>query len=354
MNINWSLQSANGFAQAAAVWDELNGRCANLPFLESHFIGPLLEVFGSGSEQLAIGTENGRPVAAAIVTRSGMGRWALFQPSQMPLGPLLLLPQLPIETAVAGLLRALPGTALALGLTQLDPAAISRPKDSEKFSTLDYIQTAWVDIAGEFEDYWAARGKNLRQNMKKQRNKLAGEGVELSLDVIRDAASVGDAIRQYGALETASWKSGEGTAVSLDNDQGRFYMAMLERFSEAGRAAIYRYRFGDQVAAMDLCIESGGVLVILKTAYDGSNKSLSPAFLMREEQLQCLFAEKKISRVEFFGKLMEWHTRWTDNSRSLYHANAFRHIWLPKLLALRSRIRNKTGTETESLAPETN
>lgn len=354
MNINWSLQNANEFAQAAAVWDELNSRCANLPFLDSRFIGPLLDVFGSGKELLAIGRENGRPVAAAIVTRAGMGRWTFFQPSQMPLGPMLLLPQLSLEAAAADLLKALPGVSLALGLTQLDPAANVRPATSEKFSTLDYIETAWVDIAGDFEDYWAARGKNLRQNMKKQRNKLAAEGVEMSFDIIRDAASVSDAIQQYGILETASWKSGEGTAVSLDNDQGRFYKAMLERFCEAGRGVIYRYRFGEQIAAMDLCIESGGVLVILKTAYDGSNKSLSPAFLMREEQFQRLFAEKKISRVEFFGKLMEWHTRWTDNSRTLFHANVFCHAWLPKLLALRSRVKNKPDAEGKTLAPETN
>lgn len=354
MTIKWSLQSANGFAQAAAVWDELNSRCANLPFLDSRFIGPLLDVFGNGKELLAVGMESGSPVAAAIVTRAGMGRWTLFQPSQMPLGPMLLLPPLSIEVVAADLLKALPGVSLALGLTQLDPAAISRPQSDEKFSTLDYIQTAWVDIAGEFDDYWAARGKNLRQNMKKQRNKLAAEGVEVSFDIIRDAASVSAAIQQYGILETASWKSGEGTAVSLDNDQGRFYKAMLERFCEAGRGVIYRYRFGEQVAAMDLCFESSGVLVILKTAYDGSNKSLSPAFLMREEQFQRLFAEKKISRVEFFGKLMEWHTRWTDNSRTLYHANVFRHAWLPRLLALRSRLKNKASAETESQAPETN
>lgn len=354
MNIDWSLQSASGFSGAATVWDELNGRCANLPFLDSRFIAPLLEVFGNRSELLAIGSENGRPVAAAIVTRAGLGRWALFQPSQMPLGPFLALPNVAIDAVAAGLLRALPGASLALGLTQLDPAANRRPENGEKFSTLDYIQTAWVDIAGRFDDYWAARGKNLRQNMKKQRNKLAADGIALSLDVIRDAAAVGEAIRQYGLLETASWKSGEGTAVSLDNEQGRFYQAMLERFCEAGRGVIYRYRFGEQVAAMDLCIESGNLLVILKTAYDGANKSLSPAFLMREEQFVQLFDEGRIGRIEFFGKLMEWHTRWTDNQRTLYHANVFRHAWLSKLLALRSRVRNTSAAATGTLAAETN
>lgn len=354
MNIKWSLQGADGFATAAAVWDELNARCANLPFLDSRFIEPLLDVFGSGEELLAFGSDNGRPVAAAIVTRAGWGRWGLFQPSQMPLGPLLVLPGLAIDQVAAGLLQALPGTALALGLTQLDPAVNGRPPVGDRFTTLDYIQTAWVDIAGSFDDYWAARGKNLRQNMRKQRNKLGADGVEPDFEVIRDAAAVGEAIRQYGILETASWKSGEGTAVSLDNEQGSFYKAMLERFCAAGRGVIYRYRFGEQVAAMDLCIESGDLLVILKTAYDGSNKSLSPAFLMREEQFQQLFAEQKIRRVEFFGKLMEWHTRWTDQSRTLYHANRFRLAVLPKLLALRARFKGNTGAGSEQLAAESN
>lgn len=353
MNIVWSLHSAKVFGQVESVWDELNSHCGNLPFLDSRFIAPLLEIFGSDREVVAIGFADSHPVAAAIVAPVGIGRWALFQPSQLPLGPLLLLPPLAIEAVAENLLRVLPGIDLALGLTQLDPATISRPQSSQKFSTLDYIQTAWVEIHGEFDDYWAARGKNLRQNMKKQRNKLASECVDLSFDVIRDTALVGEAIRQYGILESASWKSGEGTAVSPGNDQGLFYKAMLERFCEVGRGVIYRYRFGEQVAAMDLCIESGDMLVILKTSYDASNKSFSPAFLMREEQFQQLFAEKRIRRVEFFGKLMEWHTRWTDDARTLYHANAFRFAWLNKLLALRQCARHKSVAEAESLASET-
>ena len=238
--------------------------------------------------------------------------------------------------------RYCPAPAWRSALRNSTRSPISRPGTSEKFSTLDYIQTAWVDIAGEFDDYWMVRGKNLRQNMKKQRNKLAAEGVELSLDMIRDAASVGEAIRQYGILETASWKSGEGTAVSLDNDQGPILQRPCSSTSATrGAASSTATALASRWQRWILCIESGDVLVILKTAYDGSNKSLSPAFLMREAQFQRLFAEKKIRRVEFFGKIMEWHTRWTDHSRTLYHANVFRHAWLPKLLALRTRARTR-------------
>jgi len=337
MNIAWTFCSAAEFKRLAITWDELNQHCGRLPFLDSYFVEPLLTVFGTGSESIALGRRDGNVVAAAIIYRNGLGRWALFQPSQMPLGPFLVLPHLAVDAVAESLLQKLPGFNLALGLTQLDPALGARPDDSGVFSTLDYIDTAWVDIDGDFDTYWAARGKNLRQNMRKQRNKLAADGVVIAFDVIRGEAEVEEALRQYGTLESSSWKSGEGTAVNLDNEQGRFYKAMLEAFCRAGRGVVYRYRFGEQVVAIDLCVESGDILVILKTAYDSSNKSLSPAFLMREEEFQHLFAEGRIKRVEFFGRLMEWHTRWTEEKRTLYHANAYRHAAIPRLLAFRRK-----------------
>ena len=352
MNIKWFLQRADRFAESAAVWDELNSRCGGLPFLDTLFIQPLLEVFGSGQEWLAIGSENNLPVAAAILSPAGMGRWSLFQPSQMPLGPLLTLPALPLDEVAASLLKQLPGTTLLLGLTQIDPAVNAKPVNGNTFSMLDYIDTAWVDISGDFESYWASRGKNLRQNMRKQRNKLAADGIETALDTLRDAECVSEALRQYGVLETTSWKFEGGTAVSLDNDQGRFYAAVFESFCRAGRGVIYRYRFGDHVVAMDLCIESTGLLVILKTAYDGSNKSLSPAFLMREEQFQKLFSEGRIQRVEFFGKLLEWHTRWSEERRTLYHANAYRYRIIPKLLEWRAKMRAGQRAKHEQVVTE--
>lgn len=337
MQIDWTFFPARDYAAHTATWDAINRRGANLPFLESRFVAPLATTFATGGERLAIGHAAGEPVAALLLQRAGTGRWSTFQPSQMPLGPVVALTTIDVEALAGSLLRALPGFNLALGLTELDPLYQKRPADSARFGTLDYIQTAWVELAGDFSAYWESRGKNLRQNMRKQRNKLQADGITPTLEVLRAPGDMEDAIRQYGALETASWKAAEGTAVSLDNDQGRFYLAMMQNFCTAGRGVVYRYRLGEQIAAMDLCIERDDLLVILKTTYDGSNRSLSPAFLMREEQMQQLYAEGRIKRIEFYGKLMEWHTRWTDCSRTLYHANAYRFSAIPRLLQWRAR-----------------
>jgi CelD/BcsL family acetyltransferase involved in cellulose biosynthesis len=186
-----------------------------------------------------------------------------------------------------------------------------------------------VEVAGSFESYWEARGKNLRQNMAKQRRKLEADGAAPVLEALRRPEQVAEGVRDYGALESASWKAEGGTAIHPDNAQGRFYRAMLEAFCARGLGCIYRYRFGEKVVAVDLCVESAEVQVILKTTYDSSNRALSPAFLMRQEAFRGVWEAGRIRRIEFFGKVMEWHTRWTDKARTLYHVNCYRWPFLP-------------------------
>ena len=322
--MTWKLYPIEEFRSHAAEWDALQRSCSHTAFLESLFLLPLLTEFGDGQERLALKREDGQLRAGAILRRVGVGRWETFQPSQLPLGTWVSTSAQPVGTQVRELLIKLPGLALILGITQLDSMLHPRPTDSPTLRAQDYIETAWIDIAGGFDAYWETLGKNLRQNTKKQRNKLATEGTEVKLECVTKPEHVEQAMRDYGALEGAGWKAADGTAILPDNVQGRFYRRMLESFCDLGRGRIYRYRFGDKVVSMDLCIDSGPVIVILKTAYDESYKSVSPSTLMRQEQFRHLFEEGRYSRIEFYGKVMEWHTRWTTNSRPVYHATNYR------------------------------
>jgi CelD/BcsL family acetyltransferase involved in cellulose biosynthesis len=346
--MKWQHRPASEFAALAPDWDALCGPLGAPPFLRAGFVGAALAAFGAGRERIVLAEDGAGPCAAAVLAPQGAGRWTTFQPSQLPLGAWLMRPGLAWAAVLDSLGTALPGVPLMLGVTQQDPALLPRPADAPRLETLDYIRTAWIDVAGSFDDYWNARGKNLRQNMRKQRRKLAEDGVEARLEVLTRPEDVAGAIADYGALESAGWKAGGGTAVHPDNAQGRFYRAMLEAHCAAGHGRIYRYRFGEKVVAVDLCIEGDGTLVILKTTYDESIKTLSPAFLMREDAFRQLFDEGRIRRIEFFGKLMEWHARWTDSARTLYHVNGFRWGWVRRLRARVARDRSPAGDERQS------
>ena len=49
------------------------------------------------------------------------------------------------------------------------------------------------------------------------------------------------------------------------------------------------------------------------------------------------YTEEINDNVEFFGKVMAWHTQWTKDSRTLYHLNVNRFAWLPRVRALLRR-----------------
>jgi CelD/BcsL family acetyltransferase involved in cellulose biosynthesis len=320
----WRLLPIESFDELASSWDRLNAAATGLPFLSSLFIRNLLRVFRDGSERLVVLGAAGEEQVIGIVRRGRLGAWETYQPSQLPLGAWVMADELDYEKVAESLLRVLPGAPLLFALTQQDPLVRPRPSDSATLRTADWIQTGWVEVAGPFEAYWKARGKHLQQNMRTQRSKLKSQGIEPTLEVVTRPNDVAGAIDDYGRLEGAGWKAAQGTAVRADNDQGRFYRAMLEDFCRAGMARIYRYRFGDRVVAVDLCIESADVHVPLKTTYDESIRGLSPSSLLRQEAYRHVFDERRVGRIEFYGRMVDWTRRWTDLKRTLYHVNSYR------------------------------
>ena len=345
--MTWNLHPINQLHPRASEWDNLVRFCNHPAFLETAFLLPLLAEFGDGQELLALRHENGSLRAGAIIRPCGRGKWETFQPSQLPLGVWVASPHMEFAEQAKQLLANLSGLALTLGITQLDSMFQPRPPDNPTLRLQDYIDTAWVEVGGDFDVYWDSLGKNLRQNTKKQRNKLLAEGTQTSLECLTDPTQVAQAIQDYGALESAGWKAADGTAIHPDNAQGRFYRKMLENFCALGRGRIYRYSFGNKVVSMDLCIESGPVIVILKTAYDETYKSVSPSTLMRQDQFRQIFEGGHCQRIEFYGKVMEWHTRWTTKSRPVFHATSYR--W-PILNTLHSRLTHARQPVTQMSA----
>lgn len=317
--MHWSFHSASAFLAHQEIWNQLNRACADSPLLHSDFIAPLLHEFGDSDLRLAVAHENSELVAMTLLGHPRFAVWETFQPSQLPIGPWLCASHVDPTKALESLARALPKPLLALGLTQLDPQITPRPADSDKLSTLDYIDTARIVVTGNFADYWGARGKNLRQNLQKQSNRLEREGVQVRLEVLTEAADMTQAVSDYGNIESAGWKASSNTAIHPDNAQGRFYQAMLEAFCRRGAGRVYRYLYDKRVVASDLCVTQGGVLVVLKTTYDEAIKTSSPAMLMRRAYFEDIFKEGDIKRVEFYGRVMEWHNRLTDDTRQMYH-----------------------------------
>ena len=91
---------------------------------------------------------------------------------------------------------------------------------------------------------------------------------------------------------------------------------------------------------------------MLQTTYDESIRDSSPASLMRYEYFRNIFDEARVGRIEFYGKVMDWHTKWSDEIRVLYHANFYRSaVALSLHHVLRRRSAQSPASEGDSAAP---
>ncbi len=338
--LHWQNLPADSLQKTPALvleWDRLNAERANLPFMTAHAVCTALRVFGSGAEKLLVARQDNTIVAMLMVVSSGAFQWRTFQPSQLPLGTWVAAIPLTATDIARSLLRGPLGLCLAFSMTQVDPLLAPRAPDQADTKNIDYIDTGWIDIVGTFEDYWAARGKNLRQNMRKQRNKLATEGIQLQMQAFTAPEDMAEAIARYGVLESSGWKATEGTAIHPDNPQGQFYIQLLQTAAQRGEAVVYAYFFNEKTVAINLCIQRQGTLVILKTTYDESIQAYSPAFLLSQDVVEAVFGQGNIQKIEYYGRMMEWHTRWTENQRTLYQFTCYRWPWIKRLAERRQK-----------------
>jgi hypothetical protein len=340
LRMSWQYTAAQQtFAERADEWDVLNRAAHNHILLDARFVAAALRWFGGPDVLLGMNDKSGSR-GACLVRKTGTARWQTFQPAQAPIGMLLFEGTQDTEESLLEILHSLPRMALQLGVMQQDPDFISVRSVSENplIEVLEYIRTPRLPVVGTFEQYWSSCSHNLRHNLARQRKRLAEQGHRLELVSLRTPAAVPAAIREYGRLESQGWKGREGTAIEENNAQGCFYREVLEASSASGEAVIYQLVLDGKVVASDLCLARSGMLVVLKTAYDESVRQISPALLMRQDIVRQLFEEKTIQVVEFYGRVLDWHLKWTDQVRSIYHINCFRSRSVAELRSMVKRL----------------
>jgi hypothetical protein len=265
-----------------------------------------------------------------LVQKSRPGFWETFQPSQGPLGLMLLSNRNGVDAQIARLMRSLPGYCLGFSVTQQDPdfTAFENVNDSTT-EIVKYIDTSRIVIAGCFDEYWNGRGRYFVDDLRRQTKRIGEQGIRMEFIAERNPDRAPEVIREFARLETAGWKGEEGSAVSLDNQQGLFYREIMEHFCRRGEAVMYQLLFNDRVVACDLCLERDGMTVVLKIAYDESLKGLSPGKFLHREILRDLFAGGKANALEWYGRVHEWQQKLDSKERTMFHVNYFRQKWVP-------------------------
>jgi hypothetical protein len=223
--LTWSLVAPQDYSRLD--WDRLDR--THLPMLDSEVVDLLLMHFGTGVETVAVCHKGASIVAMTIVARYRMVAWQTWQPPQQPLA-LWVHDE---SVALSSLMRTFVETqsCAMLSVTQLDPHFYPRASDIETF---DCMRTAYVPVTTDFKTYWDAR-HNLKTNLKKQRNKLAREGVTTRLEAVVEVHKMREAVADYGRLESRGWKR-----VVAQSIRRMHKASFMQRCSNIWRGAVKR------------------------------------------------------------------------------------------------------------------
>ncbi len=330
-------------------WDALNARYyGGHPFLDSRFVDALLKYFGSGREQLFVHRSQGEIDGLVILRPRKFGIWQLFVPDQLQAAPMLIQG----IDLIDRLFQALPATTWLIELMNQDPdyVPVGLLNEGPAKQLLFHALTMNITLDRDFDTYWAGCSRKLVQNIRRYSRRAIEAHGPAQMQVLTEPEAMRGAVGRYGELESRGWKGEAGTAINLDNNQGHFYAELMTRFAETGQAQVFEYKLGDQLVASRLMVNSGGMLVMLKTTYDESLSSVAPGRLLLHALLEHTFNEKRHKVVEFYTNATQDQLAWATGQRVISHISVFRFAWQARLYARYQRFKQKSESASESIA----
>lgn len=327
-NRGWTIQTLEGgLGIYKEAWDRLNAELyASNPYFDSNFIEPLLACFATGKERLCIHRGGADIDGLVIVSPCHLAKWSLFLPDQVQIAPILLR----YPENLKSLLYSLHGFSLGLDLPCQDPmcSPIQDALQDLLWKPVPHAHTINVSLDGNFDEYLASRSKGFRYNIKRRFKKVKEAGLAIRIERVTEPEEIQAAVSRFGSIETMGWKGASGTAVHADNVQGQFYTGVLKNFAELGKACIYELYFDDTLVAMELCIASSQMLILLKTTHDESQSSFAPGRLLLYLLLEDQFLTKQVKKVEFYTNADINELAWATHDRWINHYLLFRNGYI--------------------------
>lgn len=322
------------------AWDDLRTQLwGGNPMLSSLFVNHLLRHFGTGRERLCVGTDaRGDPKAMAVVERVGIGRWQSFLPSQAQLGPTLARSL----GDIYGVVNCLPGRALQLDLLCNDSRFGDLTGNSPSPNSTWHALTTSIELAGDFNSYWAARPAKTRQNADRHKRKLSSSGL-LEFVVIKDTGDMAEALQRYGALESAGWKGRVGTALSPGSAQFAFYRSLMHEAARANAGRVFELWWNGRLLASRLALIDAQMLVMLKTTYSEEHASYSPGQVLLRCVVEHAFDEHQGKRIEFYTNASRQQEAWSTSTRAIRHVSISRFARWREVTSARRALVSRTA-----------
>jgi CelD/BcsL family acetyltransferase involved in cellulose biosynthesis len=292
----------------AEQWNDLVGRASSNVFMDPTALFAASEMKFARVQMLLAWEEGATP--ARLV-----GVWALQLRKVAPFWP-VLLEALPynysflsspvvdpafVTEVIPAFFSAVAGSTLPNVLSLRDFDATS-PSYAALVAALAARGRVALTLAQDdrpvvSRDAGIKRSGSTRKKLRQDWNRVAALG---TVDVINDRAP--DAVRQafeaFLALEAASWKGTQGTALLSNSEDAAFVRRMVGDLADRHNASVALLRIDGQVIAAQVVLYCGATAYTWKTAYDQQYARYSPGALLVDKVTEALFATPGIDAID--------------------------------------------------------
>ncbi len=179
---------------------------------------------------------------------------------------------------------------------------------------------SFIDLTGDWDDYWKARGSKLRSDISRRRRRLEELG-EVRVEPY-DASALDAALDEAFLIEASGWKGRGGTAIADRPADERFNRALARWAAGRGWFRLWFLRLDGRPIAFRLGIEAFGVYSSLKIGYLEEYGAQSPGKVLEAAVIELLH-RGDCRRFEYAGELSDHKARWATGTRELLELTAF-------------------------------
>jgi CelD/BcsL family acetyltransferase involved in cellulose biosynthesis len=144
-------------------------------------------------------------------------------------------------------------------------------------------------------------------------------------------------------VEHESWKGPARSSLRANHRLQSFFRQFLLRSCEERKVRFYFLKIGENVAAMQIAIDTNGSCWVLKQGYRESLARFSPGILLSHMAIRsCL--ERGLSTYEFLGSEENWQSTWPIQRRQYQTILAIPYSIagaIELIAAISSRVRRK-------------
>jgi hypothetical protein len=203
-------------------------------------------------------------------------------------------------------------------------------------------------------EFGVKRSGSTRKKLRQDWNRLSALG---TVDVLNDRSpeGAGQAFETFLALEKASWKGAQGTALLSDPQDAAFVRRLVQGLADGHNASVALLRVDGETIATQVLMYCGTTAYTWKTAFDAKYSKYSPGALLIDRITDELFTGPDIlainscaAEASFMAQLWTGRRTMVDmlidvgSGKSLgYRMEAGRQLLYVRLRNLREWLRSR-------------